>query len=241
MNIILEFKKVYRQMYRAVQVHGILGTFRLAGEKLCRYAEGGSLQTISTYDQMWNVQTDGNEDLSELQIVDKTNYLLGNRYQPTAPEMFEKILQAYPVPYEECTFIDCGSGKGRVLLMASELPFKRIIGVEFAEDLTEIAQANIMAYNSPTQKCRQLEAVSMDATIFPFPAEPTVLYIANPFEGSVMKKFLRHVENSLKEHPRRFYVFYRNPKFAGLWDESEFFEKVVDTELFVVYKGILLH
>lgn len=244
MDVNLVFKKAYRQMYRAVQVHGLLGTVRLATEKLRRYNRGLSmsepsgLSTISTFDIKWNVQTDGNEDLSELQVVDKTNYLLGNRYQPTSPEMFNQILEAYPLPYEECVFIDCGSGKGRVLLLASELPFKRIIGVEFAADLTEIARANVQAYHSPTQKCGQLEAVCMDATIFPFPAEPTILYMANPFEGTVMKRFLEHVENSLKERPRAFFVLYRNPKYSSLWDESKYFQKVSATEKFVIYEGL---
>lgn len=244
MGVNLVVKKIYRQMYRAVQVHGFFGTFQLAAEKLRLYGRGGGPSgpagspTVSAFDQKWNVQTDGNEDLSELQVIDRTNYLLGNRYQPTAPEMFDQILRAYPLPYEECIFIDCGSGKGRVLLLASELPFRRIIGVEFASDLTEIAETNIHAYHSPTQKCWKLEAVCADATTFPFPAEPTVLYMANPFEGVVMEKFLSHVENSLREHPRPFFVLYRNPKYASFWDKSKHFLKVSATEMFVVYKGV---
>jgi SAM-dependent methyltransferase len=243
MDVNLVLKKAYRQLYRAVQVNGPLGTLRLAAEKMRYYGRRlsalgvSSLPAVSTFDQKWNVQTDGNEDLSELQVVDKTNYLLGNRYQPTAPEMFDRILHSYPLPYEECIFIDCGSGKGRVLLLASEFPFRRIIGVEFASDLTDIAQANIRAYNSPTQKCKHLEAVCADATTFPFPPLPTVLYMANPFEGEVMMKFLRHVENSLIETPRTFFVLYRNPKYANLWDESKHFRKVNSTEEFIVYKG----
>lgn len=237
-------KKAYRQMRRAVQVHGVLGTVRLAAEKLRRYGKGlgtsglSDLSTVSIFDQQWNVQTDGNEDLSELQVVDKTNYLLGTRYQPTSPEMFTQILEAYPLPYEECIFIDCGSGKGRVLLLASELPFKRIIGVEFASDLAEIARSNIQGYRSPTQECGHLETVCVDATVFPFPEEPTILYMYNPFAGAVMKKFIQHVENSLKEYPRSFFVLYRNPKYSDLWDKSKYFQKVRATERFVIYKGL---
>lgn len=101
MNMNRQLRKAYRQTYRAARVHGVLGTFRLAVEKLRRYGGRSSASglsnppTVSTFDQKWNVQTDGNEDLSELQLVDRTNYLLGNRYQATAPEMFEQILQAY--------------------------------------------------------------------------------------------------------------------------------------------------
>jgi len=243
MTVKLLLRKAYRQAYRAARVHGILGTLRLAAEWLRRSrgrlsASGVSSQpTVSTFDQILDLQTDGNEDLSELELVDRTNYLLGSRYQATAPETFAEILQAYPLPYRECIFIDCGSGKGRVLLLASELPFRRIIGVEFATDLTDIARANIRAYRSPTQKCHQLETVCMDATLFPFPAEPTVLYIYNPFVGSVMEKFLRHVENSLSEHPRNVFVLYSYPKCASLWDASKYFVKISSSKSFVVYRS----
>lgn len=241
MSMKVQLRKAYRQVYRVVQVHGIIQTFRLATEKLRRYCENRASSAkagphaVSSFDEMWSVQTDGNEDLSELSVIDKTNYLLGNRYQPTAPAMFEQIVRAYPIDYEKNIFIDCGSGKGRVLLLASELPFRRIIGVEFASDLTEIAQANILAYRSPTQRCRQVEAVCMDATKFPFPIEPTVLYLANPFEGSVMRKFLVHVETSLNDHPRPFVVLYRNPKYANLWDDSKWFIKVAASEFFTIH------
>lgn len=237
MSLNPRLRKLYRQTYRAVQVHGVAGTCRLIVEKLRRRVSPSGSTEASAFDQRWNVQTDGNEDLSELQIADRTNYLLGNRYQATAPEMFDKIMREIPLRYEDYVFIDCGSGKGRVLLLASDLPFRRIIGVEFASDLTNIAKANIHAYQNPSQKCKHLEAVCMDATIFPFPPEPTVLYLANPFEGPVMEKFLRHVEHSLKEHPRSFVVLYRNPKGVAFWDQSRFFTKVKTTDLFVIYEN----
>jgi hypothetical protein len=47
---------------------------------------------------------------------------------------------------QDFTFIDLGSGKGRVLLMASDYPFKRIIGVEFMPELQRVAQENIRKY-----------------------------------------------------------------------------------------------
>jgi hypothetical protein len=241
MRISVFVRKAYRRTYRAARLHGFVGTLRLAVDRLRSSRPGSSLSTsptahvASTFDQRWSVTTDGNEDLSELKLVDSTNYLLGTHYEPTAPEIFHEILAAYPLPYEHCTFIDCGSGKGRVLLLASEFPFRRIIGVDFAIDLTEIARANIRAYNSPTQRCRDLEVVCSDATLYDFPDDPTILYIYNPFAGPVMAKLVRRIEDSLREHPRQFYVLYRNPKFARFWDESKFFVRLRSSELSVVY------
>ena len=60
-------------------------------------------------------------------------------YQPTEPVAFHEMLDAVqqaPGPgqttlnFRDFTFIDLGSGKGRTLLMASDYPFRRIVGVE---------------------------------------------------------------------------------------------------------------
>jgi hypothetical protein len=51
--------------------------------------------------------------------------LMARPYFPTEPWLFEQIIQALPIDFSQFTFIDLGSGKGRVLLMACEHPFKK--------------------------------------------------------------------------------------------------------------------
>ncbi|HLB92446.1 MAG TPA: hypothetical protein VJK27_08915, partial [Terriglobales bacterium] len=46
-------------------------------------------------------------------------------YQPTDPALFQEMMSALPIQFDEFTFIDIGSGKGRTLLMASEYPFQK--------------------------------------------------------------------------------------------------------------------
>src|SRR3984893_17150988 len=58
-----------------------------------------------------------------------TQFLTGLTARPyfaTEPWLFEQIMLAIPVGFSQFTFIDLGSGKGRVLLMASSYPFQRI-------------------------------------------------------------------------------------------------------------------
>jgi hypothetical protein len=50
--------------------------------------------------------------------------------------VLRETLAALPIAYDKFAFVDCGSGKGRTLLIASEFPFKFIIGVEFAAEPT---------------------------------------------------------------------------------------------------------
>lgn len=256
----------YRQVHRALRVHGLVGTFRLAVEKVRRL--GSPPPRPSSFDTAWHVETDGNEDLSALTIVNgRRPSPYENRYQPTAEtivrEMIESLQRAFESDRMENakkgetlwvgradlftndlhrhTFIDVGSGKGRVLLVASEYPFRKIIGVEFARDLHDIAVQNVKAYRSPTQRCRDISLECADATTYRMPGEPTVLFMANPFEGGVMDGFLRNVEQSLREHPRPFYVLYRQAKESAMWDASPHFQKIASTPMFETYraKGVL--
>ena len=68
-------------------------------------------------------------------------------------------------------FVDFGSGKGRAILVASRLPFRKVIGVEYSEPLTKIAQENISIFRKHHTIC-DIEAVWADAAwTFPFPPD----------------------------------------------------------------------
>ena len=55
-------------------------------------------------------------------------------YQPTESVLFHEMIGAVSAragfDFREFIFLDLGSGKGRTLLMASDYPFRRIVGVE---------------------------------------------------------------------------------------------------------------
>jgi tRNA1(Val) A37 N6-methylase TrmN6 len=50
------------------------------------------------------------------------------------------MLALLPINLDDYTIVDIGSGKGKLLLLASNYPFRRIIGVEYAPLLHEIAK-----------------------------------------------------------------------------------------------------
>jgi len=103
--------------------------------------------------------------------------LAGHPYFATEPWLFEQIMQALPADLREFTFVDLGSGKGRVLLMASDCPFRRIVGIEFLPALHHAATENIGKYSSEHQRCKHIESVNMDVRDFPFPSRPLVVYM----------------------------------------------------------------
>ena len=141
-------------------------------------------------------------------------------YQPTDPAAFREMMAALPILFDQFTFVDLGSGKGRTLLLASEYPFRRVVGVELLPALHRVAQENLASYKSEAQKCFALEAVCCDATDFSFPAEPMVLYLFNPLPESGLRRVMANLERSLRAHPRAVYVLYHNPVLEHVLSES---------------------
>src|SRR5580704_3857703 len=89
--------------------------------------------------------------------------LLHSPYQPTDPALFHEMLASLNIDFHDLVFIDIGSGKGRTLLMASDYPFRRIIGVELLPKLHRVALGNIRKYKSDAQQCFALESICGDA------------------------------------------------------------------------------
>ena len=104
--------------------------------------------------------------------------------------------------------------------MASEYPFRKIVGVELIAELHRVAEENIRAYKSATQRCSQIEVVCADACEFAFPGGPLVLYLFNPLPVAGMRRMVANLEKSLAENPRIVWVLYHNPLLEHVIGES---------------------
>jgi hypothetical protein len=172
------------------------------------------------------------------------NRLLGvlhSPYQPTDPTLFYEILEALreqsQCDFHDFIFIDLGSGKGRTLLMASNYPFRRVLGVELLPALHQTAQENLSHYKNESQKCFNLESLCADATGFQFPAEPTVLYLFNPFPEEGLRRLIANLEQNLREHPRTVYILYHNPLLQNVLSESPILDRIGGTHQYSIYKS----
>jgi hypothetical protein len=162
----------------------------------------------------------------------------GAQYQASEPDLFHRILQTLPVQPDDFTFIDLGSGKGRTLLMASDYPFHRIIGVELLPELNQIAQRNVAAYFSERQRCFKIESFADDAKKFEFPDEPLVLYLFNPFPGYVLQTVLNNLRESFKAQPREIYVIYHNLVHEDVFRSQSWLKELHRTHQFAIYQAI---
>jgi cyclopropane fatty-acyl-phospholipid synthase-like methyltransferase len=118
--------------------------------------------------------------------------------------------------YSHYTFLDMGSGKGRVLFVAAEYPFRKVIGVEFSNALHEEALANLKRYKYPGRRCAEIEPVLADAREFEFPDDNLVIYLFNPFGPEVMGRMLANLERSLERQPRHAIVVMLWPEHSDV-------------------------
>jgi SAM-dependent methyltransferase len=138
-------------------------------------------------------------------------------YAPVRAANAHAALQDLPIEdYSQYTFVDVGSGKGRMLFVAAEYPFRKVIGVEFATDLHEQALENIGRYRYAGQRCGEIVSVHADAAELEFPDGNLVVYLFNPFGPEVMGRMLANLGRSLERRPRHVVVVMLWPEYADL-------------------------
>lgn len=131
------------------------------------------------------------------------------RYEPTGWLDLGRIFRACP-PEPGDVFLDYGCGKGRVLLAAARKDYAKVIGVEIAPEMCDIARANLETERE-RRRCGAVEVVAADVTEWDVPDDVTVIFMHNPFRGEVFEAAMQRVLASLDRNPRRLRVIYRVP------------------------------
>jgi SAM-dependent methyltransferase len=176
------------------------------------------------WDWRHGVQTCGDESLhlEDVSLPARESFSDASFYMPTHPKLVYRILnQLNPKP-GRYDFVDFGSGKGRVLLIASQFPFCQVIGVEFDRRLHAIAQDNIRRFEGPRQ-CHQVQSICMDAANYEPRARDTIYFLFFPFKRRVMETVLTHLRESIVREARDCFVVYVYPELASMVDETRVF------------------
>ncbi|MBI1179533.1 MAG: hypothetical protein GC201_03180 [Alphaproteobacteria bacterium] len=165
------------------------------------------------FDERYGVDTARPVEVSELR-EDAEAARFAHRYQATSVEVIRSVIGSLGIDFERYSFIDYGSGKGRVLLVASDFPFRRIVGVEFSRQLHEICRANIARYRGDGQRCFDLESVHTDAGTFAPPDGPLVCYFYNPFGRDLMARVAATLADRAARDGQPVLAVYVEPELA---------------------------
>lgn len=194
------------------------------------------LEEERSFDARYGVDTNGIINSEDLDIDDRAISQQSNGYEPTPIWVLRSILQSLPIRLEDYVFIDIGSGKGRTLLVASEHPFKKIIGAEISPALTAIANRNLQRYQHAARRCDDVESICMNALDFVFPNENLVIYIYNSFHEQLLKTVLANIELCLRRHRRDILVVYTNPVHYALLNDIGYLRLLEKTSRYRVYR-----
>ncbi len=182
---------------------------------------GGGWDRLHPFDRAHGTNTSGIVSANELQAAGDHEALAHvTVYGGSQPSVLRQALSRIPRP-ETSIFIDLGCGKGRPLLVASEFPFRGIVGVELSADLARSAEANaaIIAARFPGRTPIRVEVG--DATAYALPAGNIVLFLYHPFGAELVIKVVKAVEAALVAERRTIYVVYYNPVHGACFDDSQ--------------------
>lgn len=237
-------QRLVKTVERTLKKRGVIGTaVHLGTAVVTRIATRGAAPPAASaadaaedleFDAKYGVSTGGEIPQTELDVKEAT-WIHGSAYVPTSPVDFAEVLGGLGLTYEESTFIDLGCGKGRVLLMASALPWKRVVGVEFSPQLADVARDNARRYTGP--KVAEITVETNDATKYRLPDGPLVVFMYHPFDEKIMTAVEASITASLRERPRRTLIVYFKPVHREVWDQASAFTKLREERLYVIYES----
>ncbi len=136
-------------------------------------------------------------------------------YYGVAPSIFRDIVERWrerppAFPAEGYSFIDLGAGMGRGLLLAAEMPFREVIGVELNPELARMAKKNVAAWRASGRARCPMRIHNQDATEFQFPNNPCVAFLFNPFGATVLRRLIDRIERVFAGRPGEIDLLYVN-------------------------------
>jgi SAM-dependent methyltransferase len=147
---------------------------------------------LHPFDRKYGTDTGGYLGPEDL-VKGRANDALNHGYSAIAPSVFyeacrrwRETLPAMSGRIDAYSFVDVGAGKGRALLLAAELPFRKVIGVEVTEELARIAQRNVARWSRVAKPKSKIRVIHEDAAKFRWPRSPLLVYLYNPFACSLV-------------------------------------------------------
>ncbi len=112
-------------------------------------------------------------------------------------------------PTASDVFVDLGSGKGKALLIAGRLPYKRVVGVEINKELTRLAARNID--RARRLRAETVECLTASVLEWPIPDDASVIFMFNPFIGQTFSAAITRIFESYDRNPRALHIVYGHP------------------------------
>jgi hypothetical protein len=177
----------------------------------------------NTYDIIFDIRY-GLDTVSRVNLEDTSVGIdgkkRGNKYQPTGFSRSIAILKRIK-KYGSKGLVDFGSGKGQVLLAASELGYSQIKGVEFVKEFHDIAVKNIAQWSNKQKDKFIPISICIDAAKYQIEELDQLFYFFYPFKPELMNCVIENIEKSLTDFPRPNVCIMLYPKDSDLFQSRQ--------------------
>lgn len=179
---------------------GMMNPIETARTLKRRLADIIASRLTANWDRKHAVDTGGRIPLSAAGIkVSGDHARQGYDVVSTPTSVFAFISRFFPGRRSDYSYLDIGSGKGRTVLLASEMGFRICLGIEFASFACEIARRNVQSFIGSGVQRSPCLIVNDCATKFEFPAGNLVLFFNNPFSDEIWRQVVPRLVATGKE------------------------------------------
>ena len=172
-------------------------------------------------------KTDTKTDMEKLDYSPQLSDTFFGPYQGANPWIVNlciKELKKLGLDTRRASFLDIGSGKGRVMILAAIAGFEQITGVELNDNLCHVAKRNLETTQARLNTFSQPVICNVDAALYVPPEELNVAFMYNTFGAGLMRLVIRNLIESRLDHGRAelhepLYIIYLHPVYAKVFDE----------------------
>jgi SAM-dependent methyltransferase len=157
------------------------------------------------FERWYGIETSENAYLDQLGMEGKGRaFYAGVAWLP-----LRRALRALD-PGPEDVFVDLGSGKGQALIVAGQFRLARVIGVDLADELNEVARRNL-ARARHRLRASQYEVTTADVLEWQVPDDLSIVFMYCPFVGELFGRAMDRIFESYDRNPRPLHVLYAFP------------------------------
>ncbi len=161
---------------------------------------------IKTFDRRYRVRTSGFINLRETSF--KAERLKdATQYGPTNGWAARRVLRDLKLP-PTTHFCDIGCGLGRICVLAAEMNYARVTGVELAPELCEAARVNVAHCRLSAAARATIQIVQADALDYCTTSDDDVFFMFRPFSGEFLTRMLDRIAGRASEQKKTLTLIY---------------------------------
>jgi SAM-dependent methyltransferase len=146
-----------------------------------------------------------------------------NYYQPIGLSPLRRLVSTVPIEPGATTFVDLGAGRGRAVILAAELGFGRVLGIELDHDLAAEGAQNVglwrVGRRGRVSGDQVVEVVEGDAAAFTAPGGAVLIALFNSFGATTLRLLLDRLCAGRRGDDAPLFLAYINPVHEDTFEE----------------------